>query len=211
MGRQTLTTSALFGTPTSNRVERKQQRRLSLRLAGRNCSCLMQALEVRSRRDGYAASFAQASFLDPKATAFFSVGPLPPPPEDIASSTVQLDVPLHPKAIIYSAVPSQSATQMKVQSTSMEIQIPCLFGMLSKPSLDGMQLWADDIAQWSDRTFNERERRSGFDSGDPSMIGSRYFTKRPKSILSASTGSGGTTKNTAGVSELIISVSVLEG
>jgi hypothetical protein len=43
------------------------------------------------------------------------------------------------------------------------------------------------------------------------MIGSRYFTKRPKSLLSASTGSGVASKAPTGASELNISVSVLEG
>lgn len=80
-----------------------------------------------------------------------------------------------------------------------------MFVTLSKPVLDGLTYWADDIAQC---LYGDTERASTSDksgrSRGPSMIGSRFFARR-----TASAGSSESGKEVR--SELVVKVSIGEG
>jgi autophagy-related protein 2 len=77
---------------------------------------------------------------------------------------------------------------------------------LSKPVVDGLTFWTDDIGQC---LFGDLERTSASDtsgrSRDPSMIGSRFFAKRTAST--GSSESGGEVRK----SEIVVKVSIGEG
>ncbi|KAG6917968.1 hypothetical protein DXG01_017152 [Tephrocybe rancida] len=60
---------------------------------------------------------------------------------------------------------------------SLSVDIPSMIVDISKPVLDGLQYWADDVAQYIDRSFSEDHLTEKADSRDASLIGSRYFTK----------------------------------
>ncbi|RPD66149.1 hypothetical protein L227DRAFT_488798, partial [Lentinus tigrinus ALCF2SS1-6] len=80
-----------------------------------------------------------------------------------------------------------------VTSTTVSIDLPSVHVELSKPLLDGLQLWADDLTQLAESAFAESAgsdsgtQKAG--SGDSSLIGSRYFARA--STVGSSTESGG--------------------
>ncbi|KAF9814906.1 hypothetical protein IEO21_04850 [Rhodonia placenta] len=75
-----------------------------------------------------------------------------------------------------------------VPSLVLTLDIPSVYIELTKPILDGLQLWGDDLAQLmadalSDSVIldSDTERMA---SRDPSLIGSRYFARRAGSQAS---------------------------
>lgn len=86
---------------------------------------------------------------------------------------------------------------------------------MSKPLLDGLQLWADDVAQLVERTFGGAGGDTGTEkaeSRNPSLIGSRFFAKPSRygsKSSQSSTGSSGAHTKTS--SEIVIKVVVSEG
>ncbi|KAH9946106.1 uncharacterized protein BXZ73DRAFT_86295 [Epithele typhae] len=74
------------------------------------------------------------------------------------------------------------------------IDIPSIHVELSKPTIDGLQLWADDLTQLTEAAFSEQpgsganSQKGG--SGDSSLIGSRYFARA--STVGSGTESGAT-------------------
>jgi autophagy-related protein 2 len=74
-------------------------------------------------------------------------------------------------------------------TTTLEVTLPSLSTTISKAVLDGLQLWADDLAQWSERLAQGKLSPSGgslnsskTDSRAQSMmIGSRFFVERTAS------------------------------
>ena len=97
---------------------------------------------------------------------------------------------LRPQLIVRKtpAVPNSQVT-----STTVSIELPSVHVELSKPLLDGLQLWADDLTQLAESAFAEPAgsdagtQRAG--SGDSSLIGSRYFARA--STVGSGTESGG--------------------
>ncbi|KAH9935004.1 uncharacterized protein B0H18DRAFT_1082721 [Fomitopsis serialis] len=92
-----------------------------------------------------------------------------------------------------SSVASAHDPSTEVRSLVFAIDIPSLHVELSKPTLDGLQLWADDLARLMDSAFGEpavldtdTERA---DSRDSSMIGSRFFAKSRSASSQAGSGS----------------------
>jgi autophagy-related protein 2 len=66
---------------------------------------------------------------------------------------------------------------LKPSGKSIDISIPSVQVKLSKQSLDALQLFADDLAQWSQflqQQGNGAESRR-FQSPENKMIGSRFF------------------------------------
>jgi autophagy-related protein 2 len=71
----------------------------------------------------------------------------------------------------------------------VEISVPSFSASLTKDTLDGLQLWADDMAQWADRAFSGKASTEGSmvttsqatSRGQSTIIGSRYFVQRTAS------------------------------
>ena len=74
-------------------------------------------------------------------------------------------------------------------TTAVEAVIPRISCILERPPLDGLQLWADDMAQWAERAQSPKSSStttSQATSRAPSLlIGSRYFVDRTASAKEA--------------------------
>ncbi|RDX56759.1 hypothetical protein OH76DRAFT_1395891 [Lentinus brumalis] len=106
-----------------------------------------------------------------------------PPARESASQS------LRPQLIVRK---TPTAPDPQVTSTTVSIDLPSVHVELSKPLLDGLQLWADDLTQLAESAFAEPAesdagtQRAGSDS---SLIGSRYFARA--STVGSGTESGG--------------------
>ncbi|KAI0807392.1 hypothetical protein C8Q74DRAFT_59220 [Fomes fomentarius] len=162
-----------------------------------------------------------------KARAIISLGPLAqrgadqsaqfgvgtPPARESSNQS------LWPQLVVRKSVaPSQPSTSPGVSSTTVSVDLPSINAELSKPLLDGLQLWADDLAQLMEVAFAEPPgsetgtERAG--SGQSSLIGSRYFART--STIGSGTDSGRTSlANTIGAwqeprSETAVKVAITE-
>ncbi|KEP47759.1 putative autophagy-related protein Atg2 [Rhizoctonia solani 123E] len=81
--------------------------------------------------------------------------------------------------------------------TTLEVQLPALYVLLSHFNFEGLQYWVDDATQWAERALGDRRLDQ---SRDPSLIGSRFFA-RNSSIGTVETAG-------AGKSQTIISVNL---
>ncbi|CDO68278.1 hypothetical protein BN946_scf184799.g5 [Trametes cinnabarina] len=136
-----------------------------------------------------------------KARAILSMGPLgtrgidqksslgigTPPGRDVPSES------LLPRLVITRS-PVIADSLITVNSTAISLEIPSVYVALSKPILDGLQLWADDLTQCMEAAFSEPALSDGgtekAGSGASSLIGSRYFART--SSLGSATDSGAT-------------------
>lgn len=81
-------------------------------------------------------------------------------------------------------------------SQTIDVALPLLRVSLDKVALDSLQLFADDLTQWSAAVADGLERSSdSFDrTPDAKMIGSRFFSaktySRPRAVGSDSSDSG---------------------
>ncbi|KAK4049710.1 autophagy- protein 2 [Microbotryomycetes sp. JL201] len=94
-----------------------------------------------------------------------------------AMSTLDLDdagpSAIRPSVTILSSQPAGAATT----TSTIEANVPLARCNLDKPNFDSLQLFADDVSQWTSRTFGGSERSFlGSDMREESkLIGSRYF------------------------------------
>ncbi|KDQ60992.1 hypothetical protein JAAARDRAFT_31991 [Jaapia argillacea MUCL 33604] len=92
--------------------------------------------------------------------------------------------------VAHTSLPTRHPSS-KIPTLVISASIPSVYVNLSKPVLDGMQLWADDISQFFDRLSNCGEtdtEKAG--SRDASLIGSRYFARQGSSGASSRTSAG---------------------
>ncbi|KZV84269.1 hypothetical protein EXIGLDRAFT_727477, partial [Exidia glandulosa HHB12029] len=103
-----------------------------------------------------------------------------------------------------------AGSSLIIRRSSLEVALPSAHGLLSKPVVDGLQYWADDAAQWAERTFsNDRSPPSSAMGSD--VLGSRYFEGRAESLASSSAGSGaGLEKEKTKASGMVVRVTLLE-
>ena len=92
-----------------------------------------------------------------------------------------------------SSVVSSLEPATTVNSLVVATDIPSIYVELSKPTLDGLQFWADDLTRLLDAAFGEpapgnTDTERG-DSRDSSLIGSRYFAKSRSASSQAESGS----------------------
>ncbi|KAI0721077.1 hypothetical protein C8T65DRAFT_601842 [Cerioporus squamosus] len=133
-----------------------------------------------------------------KARSILSIGPLSHRESDLSphfgvgtSPVRESSSPsLRPQLIIRK---TPAAPDSQVSSTTVSIDIPSVHVELSKPLLDGLQLWADDLTQLAEFAFAEPAGSNAGTqrarSGDSSLIGSRYFARA--STVGSGTESGG--------------------
>jgi autophagy-related protein 2 len=132
-----------------------------------------------------------------KAMAFLSAGPLRP---ETVSDVEQfgrrvnpgftdipsLMPPLYPRLTITKSIP-HSQSQFPRTSLVLSINIPSVHASISKPLLDCLQYWVDDVAQLVESTMGGDSDTEQGQSRDTSLIGSRFFAK---SLKGGSSGSG---------------------
>lgn len=124
-----------------------------------------------------------------------------------------------PPTVVVRQVPSAdlSSSRESLRSASsrtttcVDSRIPLLRTSLDKSTLDGLQLFADDLAQWSGRAFGGNGDESELEhERNPKMIGSRYFGAksftRPRKLGSDSSESG-----SEGASAVTFKVVVTDG
>lgn len=105
-----------------------------------------------------------------------------------------------------SRLPSAST---QVSTTSLEILIPSLSADIYKPELDGLQLWADDLAQWAERALGDKLPSTATSSREPSMIGSRYFVQRTASVVGSEASANAEPKRSEFVVKTVINDGML--
>lgn len=167
---------------------------------------------------------AYALVGEKKAQAILSLGSL-------ASSALPSDIPSglkigspsprnlpdiypQPRAVVSKSTPRQSTSSPSLSTTAVAIDIPSVHVILSKPELDGLQLWADDLSQLMERLLNPKARTADSDAKtDPSLIGSRFFNKARRSQDSGTNSAASTVSapKTDAQSETIVKVTVSEG
>lgn len=146
-----------------------------------------------------------------RAKAILSIGPaLIQDPIDeyginIQKSSQRPEHSLKPHVIISQSEPSAGPV---VKTLAVDVEIPSVHVHLTKPQVDGLQLWADDLTQVIERAFSTPATPQ--DSKNTSIIGSRFFAKRDR-------GSGAETTSTISGSRLdarsqtVIKVALSEG
>ncbi|KAH8117286.1 hypothetical protein DFH11DRAFT_1574221 [Phellopilus nigrolimitatus] len=145
---------------------------------------------------------AYAGLGKSQAQSVLSLGPISDSGADTTRDSNDLPA-LLPLVMFRSLDPSPNT---QTQSTAVLVNVPSLHVVADKIVLDGLQLWADDVSQWSERINGGQESGSSTRAGvsrNTSLIGSRYFVKRTGSGSTeselASTPSPGTVK-----SELVV-------
>ncbi|PCH37996.1 hypothetical protein WOLCODRAFT_87760 [Wolfiporia cocos MD-104 SS10] len=133
---------------------------------------------------------AYAPVSEGRACALVSLGPLA---TDSRRDGVQFgagtspndrqvrDALARPHVQLMRTLPPASADAPAVTKTSITVDIPSLHAELSKTTLDGLQLWADDVTQLLENAFGDSSLwdldTEAPESRNPSLIGSRYFAK----------------------------------
>ncbi|KAF8892528.1 hypothetical protein BD779DRAFT_1610102 [Infundibulicybe gibba] len=107
--------------------------------------------------------------------------------------------PLKPRIIVSKSPPHASII---APGLVLSIDIPSVHVDASKPDVDGLQYWVDDLAQAVEQAFGEKNSEK-FDSKDSSLIGSRFFMKSQAGSGSSSTAGSGTPSET--IVKLVIS------
>ncbi|KAK0197033.1 hypothetical protein F5146DRAFT_1013780 [Armillaria mellea] len=97
-----------------------------------------------------------------KAAALVSIGPLAASDDHEEASTVLL-----PRIVVTKSI--------HTSTLALIVSIPSVYVNMSKPALDGLQYWADDVTQSLERAFGPVPGSD--DSDRSSIIGSRFFTQ----------------------------------
>lgn len=112
--------------------------------------------------------------------------------------------PLRPSLLVIQPERSQA---LETALTVLSIDIPSIHADISKPELDSLQYWADDVSQFLERTFSSSKEEPRLDpwSRDASLVGSHFFTK--------SRGGSGMLNESSGksASEAAIKLTISEG
>lgn len=114
--------------------------------------------------------------------------------------------PLCPRLTI-----NQSELPPLASSLALNIDLPSVCVDVSKPTIDAIQYWIDDVGQLIEQTASKDTDTEPGDSEDASLIGSRFFSK---SLRSKSSGSGSGFKAGPHVpagSEFVVKVLISEG
>jgi len=95
---------------------------------------------------------------------------------------------------------------------TMTVDTPLVNLVMDKAVFDGLQCWADDVAQLIVRSFTTPESATEtLPSRNPSLIGSRYFAHSRRSGAHSIDESIVEKSNRQNTSEIVVKVSVTEG
>jgi autophagy-related protein 2 len=165
-------------------------------------------VDSRARSDRYLIEcrrivVACSKVTENKAVAVLSAGPLAqaevsgqsqsyPKP---AFSDARTPTPaLSPRFVVSKGTTGSRPSDDPQPTLRLNIVVPSLHIILSKPLLDCLQYWADDVAQLLEGTLNRDSDTEQQETKDESLIGSRFFAKSLRSKTSGS-GSGSIVKN----------------
>lgn len=124
----------------------------------------------------------------------------------------QPPLPLKPRISISKPKPTARSAFLHSSVSAvlaLSIDVPSIHADVSKDILDGVQYWADDVAQLVERAIGKNAgegNTEGTDSHDTSLIGSRFFAKSRSGSGSALTA---TPQDTA--SEIVVKLVIAEG
>ncbi|KAG6874206.1 hypothetical protein C0995_003752 [Termitomyces sp. Mi166 len=104
-----------------------------------------------------------------KAKTLLSIGSLATSADDVLEI---VSSPLLPRVAV---TKSFSSSNERSQVVAISIDIPSVAVDITKSLVDGLQYWADDVAQLMDRLSSELTKKA--ESRDTSLIGSHYFAK----------------------------------
>lgn len=141
-------------------------------------SCLSRVSRCRFA-DTVAADCALFNSTASRASSFLSISGLALDPTDrhtLHSSPPSILIRQVQSPDLSASRDSLPSSTLARTTTSIDCRIPLLRICLNKTTLDGLQLFADDLAQWSGRAFAAVGYESEFEpERNPKMIGSRYF------------------------------------
>lgn len=132
-----------------------------------------------------------------KAAGILSLGPISHEQDDghkrsrsPTSTTLDPQPPNLPHLVI-KRLPARTTSGPLQSKTVVSMGIPAVFATLSKPVVDGLQLWADDATQLIGRTVGNTESSTSTPraSRNPSLIGSRFFARHGTSGSRSTSGS----------------------
>ncbi|KAH0830763.1 hypothetical protein J3R83DRAFT_2245, partial [Lanmaoa asiatica] len=107
---------------------------------------------------------------------------------------------------------ARESTSIPSNKLSMTVGIPLANLVIDKAVVDGLQYWADDVAQLIERSFAAPDSATeALPSRNPSLIGSRYFTKSRRSGTHSTDESVTERSNCNNTGETVVKVSVTEG
>lgn len=112
-------------------------------------------------------------FVAKRATGFLSISALSPDDDESLP-------PFRPTICVTKlSSPDPPASRDALHSTtSVDCRLPLIQSALDKPTLDGLQLFADDLTQWgvvASRDDFSGGSSSGSNTPNPRIVGSRYF------------------------------------
>jgi autophagy-related protein 2 len=154
--------------------------------------------------------------MEGKANAVVSLGPLDFA-EDVSQFRIGTNVNLFdsnaPPQVMHPHLTVTKSPSAGARSTlAFSIDLPSLYVNLSKGAIDTLQYWVDDVSQLAERTAVKDTDSEPGDSGDTSLIGSRFFAKSLQSRSSSGSGSGLTAGRGADTDcEFLVKVLTSEG
>jgi autophagy-related protein 2 len=105
----------------------------------------------------------------------------------------------------------RSASNLPSRLT-MTVDIPLVNLVMDKAVFDGLQCWADDVAQLIGRSFTTPDSATEtLPSRNPSLIGSRYFTQSRRSGTHSTDESVVEKSNHQNTGETVVKINVTEG
>lgn len=105
-----------------------------------------------------------------KSVAFLTLGPLRPDPADDTDIA-----PLLPQVIVQKVTAPGAISPAQL----VTCQVPSIAAKIRQTTVEGLQFFADDMAQWLDGAFGDASAPKPKD--DLKMIGSRFFGSRASS------------------------------
>lgn len=107
---------------------------------------------------------------------------------------------------------AKESTSNPLNKLTMTVGIPLVNLVMDKAIFDGLQCWADDVAQLIEKSFVAPDSAmETLLSRNPSLIGSRYFTQSRRSGTRSTDVSDVGKSNRSSTGETVIKVSVTEG
>ncbi|CAL1704672.1 unnamed protein product [Somion occarium] len=116
-----------------------------------------------------------------------------------------------PRVVISRSNSASENSDTKPSTLVIALEIPSMHIEASKPVIDGLQLWADDLSRLVEKAFNPaNEAETQNDSRSTSIIGSRYFAKTRSRSSGLDTASTVSHAQGTPSSETIVKVTVSE-
>lgn len=156
---------------------------------------------------------AYSSAGDNVAHVILTLGFLPSEPDTsalLATETVPATLPI--SVVLGRPNIAGRSTSNPSSRSIMTVDIPLVNLVMDKAVFDGLQCWADDVAQLIGRSFTTPDSATEtLPSRNPSLIGSRYFTQSRRSGTRSTDESVVEKSNGQNTGETVVKISVTEG